>query len=78
MPLPEHLHPRTYWEERCSILEQAVVELSRILAYYLPERANVQLAAHAEEWNRLHAVLTDRYSQSDLNRPQPTTEEGST
>ena len=56
--MPEHLHPKTYWEKRCALAEEAVQQLARLLAaYVLPPAAQEDLARWASDWNRLAGEL---------------------
>lgn len=60
--LPEHLHPKTYWEERCELLEESVERLVRILsAYSMPPAGEQALWAHMADWGRLQKELADKH-----------------
>ena len=62
MPLAEHLHPKTYWEERTELLEESVFRLIGILATQaLPPQAAYAMQEHVSEWNRLLGVLSEKY-----------------
>lgn len=61
MSLAEHLHPKTYWEERCELLEDSMFQLMRLLAAtQSPQTAQV-LAAHAQEWAREISSLAAKH-----------------
>lgn len=67
MSLPEHLHPKTYWEERTALLEQSIVRLCRILdSYTMPPAGAEAVNDHFRDWNRLLAELERKYP------PEPT------
>lgn len=61
MALPEHLQPKTYWEERTGIAEEAVQQLAQILAPHLPQHANDALRLWMNDWNRILIGLKDRH-----------------
>ncbi len=62
MPLPEHLHPKTYWEERTELLEESVFRLISVLAQTsLPPQAVYAVQEHVNEWNRLLTDLTNSH-----------------
>ena len=62
MPLAEHLHPKTYWEERCGLLEESVFRLAGILAQQgLPPQAAYAVQEHVREWDRLLSDLTNKH-----------------
>lgn len=58
--LPESLLPRTYWEARCALLEESVLQLMHLLRPLVGVQA---LNAHMDEWNRLMGVITQDYAK---------------
>lgn len=68
MSLPEHLHPKTYWEERCELLEESVFRLASILANSaMPPQAASQVRLHVDDWNRLIAEIGSRFPPPEEN-----------
>lgn len=61
MPLPEHLHPTTYWEKRCELLEEAVTQLMQRLVPLLPPAAHGSLQELASQWSQLLVELGDKH-----------------
>lgn len=58
MGLPEHLHPKTYWERRAELTEESLRRLITIMANLEFSPAMCQAAAeHSREWNRLIGEL---------------------
>ncbi len=71
MPLAEHLRPKTYWEERCQLLEESVDRLVPILAQTQPPQIQRELADHMAEWIRLIGALAAEFP------PSPSSTKGS-
>jgi hypothetical protein len=69
MALAEHLHPKTYWEERCELVEESVLRLMNILTAHLPYAAHSDLQAHATDWNRLIGELANKFPPPDAPSP---------
>jgi hypothetical protein len=62
MSLPEHLHPKTYWERRCELLEASIERLVYILGNYsMPPAGNQALADHMRVWSRLLGELQQEF-----------------
>ncbi len=62
--LAQHLHPQTYWEQRCQLLEESVVRMMNILAQTaLPPHAVEALRYHCEQWNELIAELAKKHTE---------------
>lgn len=60
--LPEHLHPKTYWEKRCEVLEESVNLLVQIIANYsMPPAGHQALEAHMRDWGRIQSELIARH-----------------
>ena len=60
--LAEHLHPKTYWEERTELLEESVFRLASILVSHgLPPQAGYAVNEHVDQWNRLLTDLTNKH-----------------
>lgn len=65
MPLPDHLHPTTYWEKRCELLEDSVFQILRILSRAaVPPAAAGEIADHVRQWNDLLVRLGEEYPPS--------------
>lgn len=61
MSLPEHLHPKTYWEERIALAEQAMVQFLRVIGYHSSPACMNSLNDVMDEWNKLMGDLNDKY-----------------
>lgn len=62
MPLAKHLEPRTYWEERSALAEEAMNRMVSIVANYcLPPAAHDDLRAWGREWDRLLTELAQKH-----------------
>lgn len=62
MALPPHLEPKTYWEERSALAEEAMNRMVSIVANYcLPPAAHQDLRDWAHEWDRLLTELRTKY-----------------
>lgn len=62
MPLPDHLHPATYWEKRCELLEESVFQILRILSRTaVPPAAAGEISDHVRQWNDLLVRLGEEY-----------------
>lgn len=62
MPLPQHLQPRTYWENRAELMEESVWRLANILIPYLPPQGGNEVVNHMIQWRELIKKL-------ELNHP---------
>jgi len=68
MALAEHLHPKTYWEERCELLEDSVFRMMSIIATHgLTESGSYALREHVADWNRLIGQIGDRHPPKQGN-----------
>ena len=61
MSLAPHLHPKTYWEERCELLEESFERLAHILIACGSQQQKNMLDSHMLEWNRLLAEITAKH-----------------
>lgn len=59
MALPEHLHPKTYWEKRAELMEESVWRLANILAGALPPQYGHMVGDHMRQWGDLINKLKD-------------------
>ena len=72
MSLPTHLHPTTYWEKRCELLEESVFRMANILQNYtMPPAGQYAMREHFDEWNRLLAELGEKHPAPQTPESQP-------
>ena len=61
MALPEHLEPKTYWEARMGIAEEALQQLANVLSPHLPHSANMALEQWQRDWMNLLVDLREKH-----------------
>lgn len=59
--LAEHLHPKTYWEKRTALAEEALVQFLRVVGGHLSPACMYSMNGVMDEWNRLIRTLNDEY-----------------
>lgn len=59
--LPEHLHPKTYWEERAELAEEAMVEFLRVLAVHMSPTCVAGLRSVMDQWDDNITKINERY-----------------
>lgn len=65
MSLPDHLHPKTYWEQRCELCESAVFELLKILHNTGTPQQQYAINDFAGQWDRNLTELTSQFPPPD-------------
>jgi hypothetical protein len=61
MSLAPHLHPKTYWEERCALLEESMTRVLNILDMCGSQQQRSMLDQHVRDWNLLIGDLAAKY-----------------
>lgn len=69
MSLPEHLHPKTYWEHRCGLTEELIGQLMRRLVRHLPTAAHDDLQSLVDDWAKLLGEITAKFPPSPEQTP---------
>lgn len=49
--------PKTYWEKRCELAEEALYRALMIISRGMPSNIAADLSEHASTWNKLLAEL---------------------
>lgn len=63
MAITDHLQSKTFWEKRCSLMEESLFRIVAILnATILPPHVAAELTAHMNDWDRLMGELCEEYS----------------
>lgn len=59
--MKEHLLPKTYWEERSALTEEALFRLVKLIAMNSPPMLADDISSTVREWDRLIAEIGTKY-----------------
>lgn len=69
--LAEHLHPKTYWEHRCELLEDAMHTFVRIVAEHGSIAVRIDLVRFIEDWGNNLRKITEAHPNPDGQEAHP-------